>query len=272
MDPEDAEEYTQALGQVVGGGWRQIALGERIGVPQALGLSTEEWVNGRLGGYVRLSLPERKGAAAELADEGMSHRAIAGVLGVSRKTVDRDLATVGSSDPPAGAVTPDDQPDPDPVGSNDPPASVTPDGPRYCKYCYGNHEFEIGDDGSLLVCTNCGAGIAQLGEVEDAGSYDAYVERITEEFEARHARPSEPDPETLERLREREQAAQRESELRAATTNLRSVLTYLTSASIKPDALAGQYAEVLGEFQQDDIDFAADTMAAIAELKRSDRG
>ena len=70
MDAADAEEYTQALGQVVAGGWRQVALGERLGVPDALGLSTREWVNQRLGGYVSLSLAARQEAVAELVGGG----------------------------------------------------------------------------------------------------------------------------------------------------------------------------------------------------------
>jgi len=93
MDVADAEEYTQALGQVVAGGWRQIALGERLGVPAALGLTTRDWVDQRLGGYVRLSIPERREAVAELVnDEGMTQRQAADVLGVDEKTVRRDRA------------------------------------------------------------------------------------------------------------------------------------------------------------------------------------
>ncbi len=38
MNKDDAEEYTQSLGQVVGGAWRQIALAKRLGVPKALGV------------------------------------------------------------------------------------------------------------------------------------------------------------------------------------------------------------------------------------------
>ena len=53
MKPKDAKEYTQALGQVVAGGWRQIALGQRLGVPKALKFSTDQWVKQRLGGYVK---------------------------------------------------------------------------------------------------------------------------------------------------------------------------------------------------------------------------
>jgi hypothetical protein len=98
VNREDAEEYTQALGQVVAGGWRQVGLGKRLGVPAALGISVEEWVQDRLGGYVRLSIPERSEAIAELADEGMSNRAIAEVLGVSEPTVRRTKAA--SNDAP----------------------------------------------------------------------------------------------------------------------------------------------------------------------------
>jgi protein gp37 len=96
MNPEDAEEYTQALGQVVGGGWRQIALGMRLGVPEALNLEPREWVDQRLGGYVRLSLSERRVAVAELTateeagGQGMTEREAAEVLGISPATAHRD--------------------------------------------------------------------------------------------------------------------------------------------------------------------------------------
>lgn len=91
MKAEHAEEYTQALGQIVAGGWRQIALGERLGIPKALGLTTQEWVEQRLGGYVRLSVEERHGAVKELTDEGLSTRKIAAVTGVSHETVAKDV-------------------------------------------------------------------------------------------------------------------------------------------------------------------------------------
>ena len=62
--------------------------------------------------------------------------------------------------------------------------------------------------------------------------------------------------------------AQVESERRTGIANLRSVLTYLTSGSVTPDVLVKQnYAGVLDEFDQADLDYAAQTMAAIATLK-----
>ncbi len=91
MKIEDAEEYTQSLGQIVAGGWRQIALGERLGVPKALGLETKDWVEQRLGGYVKLSIEERHGAVKELTDEGLSVRKIGEITGVSHQTVANDV-------------------------------------------------------------------------------------------------------------------------------------------------------------------------------------
>ena len=42
MNHDDAEEYTQALGQIGGGAlWRQILLARKLGVPEALGSITE---------------------------------------------------------------------------------------------------------------------------------------------------------------------------------------------------------------------------------------
>jgi ParB family chromosome partitioning protein len=108
VTPADAEEYTAALGQVLGGGWRQVALGERLGVPRALGLTTERWVRERLGGYARLTVDERREAARELtaAEEdgghGMTQREAAEVLGVDQKTVSNDTrpAREENSSPP----------------------------------------------------------------------------------------------------------------------------------------------------------------------------
>jgi phage N-6-adenine-methyltransferase len=89
MKLEDAEEFTQSLGQIVGGSWRQIALAKRLGVPAALGYaSVEDWVRERIGGYIRLSVDERRQAVKELED--MSAPEAAEVLGVNEKTIDRD--------------------------------------------------------------------------------------------------------------------------------------------------------------------------------------
>jgi hypothetical protein len=102
MNSEDAEEWTQSLGQILGGSWRQIHLAQKLGVPKALGLSLEEWVKTRLGAYARLPVEERKEAVKELASEGTPQREIAKVLGVAHTTVQRDSGTnvPPKNDPP----------------------------------------------------------------------------------------------------------------------------------------------------------------------------
>jgi hypothetical protein len=106
MSAEDAEEYTRALGQIMSGGWRQIALAQRLGVPEAIGMTTDAWVRDRIGGYVRLGLDERREAVKELTDpEGefqYSQRGAAEILGVDHRTVGNDLRR-GEYSPPTSA-------------------------------------------------------------------------------------------------------------------------------------------------------------------------
>jgi DNA invertase Pin-like site-specific DNA recombinase len=97
MNRADAEEYTESLGFIVAGRCRQIYLAERLGVPKTLGMSLREWVEDRLGGYIRLTLPERREAVAELEAEGMSTRQVADVLGISQSTAARESRN-GSSE------------------------------------------------------------------------------------------------------------------------------------------------------------------------------
>ncbi len=88
---KDAEEFTQSLGQIVGASYRQILLAKRLGVPKALGLKIDEWVNQRLNGYIKMNAVDRRKVVAELTAEGESSRAIGEVLGVSHTTIGNDL-------------------------------------------------------------------------------------------------------------------------------------------------------------------------------------
>ena len=92
-----------------------IMLAKRMGVPKALGLTVEEWVNNRLGGYVKLSISDRREAVAELTKppdqggEGLSQREAAEVLGVNEKSVRRDVAAnAAPTDPPTSENAIDD--------------------------------------------------------------------------------------------------------------------------------------------------------------------
>lgn len=98
MNYADAEEYTAALGQSFGGNYRLVKLAVDLEVPQTLGLSVRDWVETRLGGYVKMAIPERQSAVAELAADGMTQRQIADVLGVANGTVAADVAAQNRAD------------------------------------------------------------------------------------------------------------------------------------------------------------------------------
>jgi N6-adenosine-specific RNA methylase IME4 len=108
MTPEEAEEYTQSLGQIGGGLWRQILWAQRQQIPAILGLSLKDWVDKRLGGYVELAINERRRVAAELTapveegGEGLTLREAGEVLGESHEQVRQDVKnlTEDQSEPP----------------------------------------------------------------------------------------------------------------------------------------------------------------------------
>ena len=64
---------------------------DKQGVPAALGLSLEQWVRDRLGGYIRLDAEARRAAVVELRSEGLPQAKIARVLGVATATISRDV-------------------------------------------------------------------------------------------------------------------------------------------------------------------------------------
>lgn len=99
MNQDDAEAFTEALGQVLGGGWRLTLQAERLGVPEALGMTLQDWQQ-RVGGYVRMSVEERREAVRELTEvEGLSGRKAAQVLGVDPETVRRDSVANAAPEP-----------------------------------------------------------------------------------------------------------------------------------------------------------------------------
>jgi site-specific DNA-methyltransferase (adenine-specific) len=102
LTAESAEEYTQSLSQVFAGSYRQILWAQQNGIPKALGLTTEEWVSKRLGGYVKMQIPDRRKAVVKLSNEGLSNPKIAEVLGVTKETVRRDK-NPGTNVPPKQA-------------------------------------------------------------------------------------------------------------------------------------------------------------------------
>jgi DNA-binding NarL/FixJ family response regulator len=103
---EQAQEFTEALGQVFAGAVRLGEWAPDVGIPEALGLSPTEWAERRLAGHVRLSISERRRVVAELTENGMSAPEIASALGVNEKTVDRDRKAEGTNVPGNDAIQP----------------------------------------------------------------------------------------------------------------------------------------------------------------------
>lgn len=123
MKREDAEDFTRALGQIVGGSWRLIAHAKKQGVPKALGMSVEHWVERHLGGYVRMSVADRREAVKDLAGGGESTRAIGEVLGVDHVTVLNDLRS-GENSPAATISSSENNDLGEAVGENSPLSAV----------------------------------------------------------------------------------------------------------------------------------------------------
>lgn len=98
MDAAAALEFSESFGMIGAGWWRQIAWAKQQGVPDALGMSTREWVEHYVGGWARLAIEDRREAVLELVaapDDGglgLSQRDAAEVLGVHEATISRDLA------------------------------------------------------------------------------------------------------------------------------------------------------------------------------------
>lgn len=120
LTAESAEEFTQSLSQVFAGSYRQVLWAQQEGVPKALGLTTEQWVTERLGGYVKMQVPDRRKAVAELTKEGLSTRQIGDVLGVAKDTVRRDKSP-GANAPPDGKNTTVSTKAEQPPGADAPP-------------------------------------------------------------------------------------------------------------------------------------------------------
>jgi hypothetical protein len=87
MTPEEAKEFSEARGQIQGGSWRHAALAANLGIPEALGLSLDEWIKKYCGGHIKMVAEKRREAALELSKDGFSNRKIAKVLGVDKNTI-----------------------------------------------------------------------------------------------------------------------------------------------------------------------------------------
>lgn len=102
LSRDEAEEYTRNIGQVAVGNFGLMEFAKNVlHVPEALGLSFDEWVQERLGGFVRMSVEQRRKAVANLSGEkseggyyAKTATEVAELLGISETTVKDDRRVI----------------------------------------------------------------------------------------------------------------------------------------------------------------------------------
>ena len=105
LTEEVAEKWTQSIARAIDVGYEQIDLAIQTGIPKKLGMAPRDWVNERLGGYVRLSIEARRKAVGELKAKGRSQRQIADVIGVGQQTVNKDQKPIERTSEPKESPT-----------------------------------------------------------------------------------------------------------------------------------------------------------------------
>jgi DNA-binding CsgD family transcriptional regulator len=113
LSRDEATEYSKNIGQVATGNYGLIDFAiHTLGVPQALGISPDEWIQ-ELGGYVRWNIDQRRQAVKELTEAGRTSSEIGAVLGIGETTVKEDKAAIRVSevvDAPSRAADDEDFP------------------------------------------------------------------------------------------------------------------------------------------------------------------
>jgi len=166
---EAAEEFSDALVQVLSGGFRLADWGQAVGIPSVLGLTAEEWAERKLKGPVRLSREERRAAVKYLTDppeemgRDLSLPEAAKALGVSESTIDRDrrkLREAASPDAANGAVPDEDGAPPASPDAADEAWLVEPCG--HCGKPTRRRWLAAEDDfGGWLLCDDCAQALDQ---------------------------------------------------------------------------------------------------------------
>lgn len=109
---EEAEEYTKNMGQLTTANYGLVDFAiHTLGVPKALGMTPDDWVQEKLGGYVRRSVDQRQEAVRELSGEQSpggyyerSAKEVAETLGISPATVERDRTVIEAQQARAGSA------------------------------------------------------------------------------------------------------------------------------------------------------------------------
>lgn len=90
LSEDEAREYSLSLSKAAAGDYELMDFAiNTLDVPGALGMDASQWVDS-IGGYIRMSVEDRREAVRELTDEGKTPSQIATILGISKATVGAD--------------------------------------------------------------------------------------------------------------------------------------------------------------------------------------
>lgn len=94
LSADEAREYSSSLAKAATGDYELMDFAiNTLDVPGALGMEPTDWADS-IGGYIRMSIEDRREAVEELLAEGRSRTQIATILGISTQTVTRDKAMI----------------------------------------------------------------------------------------------------------------------------------------------------------------------------------
>lgn len=94
LTPDEAKEYSNSLAKAAAGDYELMDFAiNTLGVPQALGMEPSDWVDS-IGGYIRMTIEDRREAVGELLAEGRSQTQVATILGISKQTIIRDKSMI----------------------------------------------------------------------------------------------------------------------------------------------------------------------------------
>lgn len=95
LGEDEAREYSESLSLITEGWMRQYLWAIRNRVPEALGMTRDEWTV-KYHRPPKLSVPDRRNKVAGLLDEGLNNSEIADALGVDEGTVRNDRKSENS--------------------------------------------------------------------------------------------------------------------------------------------------------------------------------
>ena len=94
LSEDEAREYSASLGKAATGNWELMDFAiHTLRVPESLDMDAGQWVES-IGGYVRMSIEQRRDAVQALLADGKGNAEISRILGIGEWTVMRDKQVI----------------------------------------------------------------------------------------------------------------------------------------------------------------------------------